>query len=168
MFLFLIKNLVSSNIKIFSSEIIFSEDGERFMWGKKILLNKLLFLKAAYGLFFLFIALPEMSEVIHRFPDKSTNLIKGLKENLYKIGNMTLLHSTDNRELSNKNIQEKSSLYKDDAELKITRKVAEDDGVINKKWTAESINNLTSIYAKLACEEWKLDCPVNDTEAEET
>ena len=30
MFLFLIKNLVSSNIKIFSSEIIFSEDGKIF------------------------------------------------------------------------------------------------------------------------------------------
>ena len=30
-FRFLIKNLVCSNIKIFSSEITFSEDGERFM-----------------------------------------------------------------------------------------------------------------------------------------
>lgn len=81
---------------------------------------------------------PEMSG------DEAENLV-------YRLGNMTLMKTTDNREVGNKSYSEKRDFYKN-SEFEITRTIAEE----NDEWTAKRIARRQQWMARQATGVWRV------------
>ena len=75
-----------------------------------------------------------------------------LESMVYRLGNFTLLASTDNRDLGNKSFAAKREVYRT-SEFEITRKLAED----NAEWNAERIAARQNQMAHLATAIWRID-----------
>ena len=70
---------------------------------------------------------------------------------IYRLGNMTLLHSGANRELGNKSYSEKREVYKN-SNFKITQNIASE----YSEWNAQSIESRQKWMAKQACTIFKV------------
>jgi hypothetical protein len=73
----------------------------------------------------------------------------GIDKYVYRLGNMTLISSTLNRDIGNAEFAAKKKVYARDC-LSITRKVLDAD-----KWTAEEIMNRQNWLASQACKIWR-------------
>ncbi len=70
---------------------------------------------------------------------------------IYRLGNYTLLTQSENRDIGNKNYNEKKEIYSKSC-FQITKKIAED----NTAWDRERIANRQKMMAKWATSIWRL------------
>jgi|LakMenEpi03Aug12_release.lakeMendotaPanAssembly.Ray.scaffolds.fasta_scaffold08831_15 uncharacterized protein with ParB-like and HNH nuclease domain len=75
---------------------------------------------------------------------------KTIQQNIYKIGNLTLLEKTKNKKLSNLSFEEKKQEYVESG-YEITKLIAEDD-----LWNQDAVQKRQKHFAKLALEIWKI------------
>lgn len=75
-----------------------------------------------------------------------------LETQLYRLGNMTLLKTSDNKRASNVSYQNKRGIYKESA-FNITKQIAEE----NDSWNAERIATHQKWMAKQATAIWRVD-----------
>jgi hypothetical protein len=71
---------------------------------------------------------------------------------VFRLGNMTLMKTSENKDLGNAAFSSKKTAYRDSA-FAITRKVAEEDS----EWTAERIEARQRWMASQAAAIWRID-----------
>jgi hypothetical protein len=71
---------------------------------------------------------------------------------VYRLGNMTLLHSGQNRDVGNKRYDEKRAVYQD-SDFEVTRKLAQE----YEEWTPQKIESRQQWMARQATSIWRID-----------
>jgi hypothetical protein len=85
--------------------------------------------------------------------DVLTN-IDDVSEYIYRLGNLTLLGSAQNRKAGNSSFEEKCSKFYSVSNLEITKEIASNNGA---GWGPKQIEDRQSRMAKKACQIWRLD-----------
>jgi len=87
----------------------------------------------------------------HIFPENYMNTEKKIDESIiYRLGNLTLLEASLNRECSNKSFIEKKELYKD-SQYEITKEISQ-----NTEWDESEIRSRQINLARIANSIWRL------------
>lgn len=74
-----------------------------------------------------------------------------IEDNIYRIGNMTILESSINREIQNKSYEVKKLAF-ERSEFEVTKKISAD----NDKWDTDSINSRQNQLARKATSIWRI------------